>query len=136
MTLTRRHFGVSSMLVTAAAAAGLVAESGETAAAATPGHPLARATFAPLVGRYLTVTRAGRSTTVRLRKIRNVVGARSGSNSSFVLSFSTPRHLTDGLYHLSHPAAGTHLVFLSGVNAAAQRRYEVVVNRSAPATTT
>lgn len=119
----------STATVAVAAAAGIAGES-QDAAAASVHHPLRRSTFAPLVGRAMTATHGGRQTRVRLRRVRNVLGAPTGSEESFILEFSSRRHLPDGIYRISHRGAGRHALFMSGVLAARHHRYEVVVNRS------
>jgi hypothetical protein len=132
MTLSRRAFLTSTLAVVAASVATTVGDP-VRAEAATRRRPLRRSTFAPLVGRTMTATHGTRRTRIRLRRVGNLLGQR-GSDASFVLEFSSPHHLTDGIYTISSPRAGRHLVFMSAVNAPAQRRYAVVVNRAiAPA---
>jgi hypothetical protein len=126
MTLSRRAFLASTATVATAAA---VATPTEVADAAPPSRPLRRATFAHQVGRSMTAASAGRRTRIQLRHVRDVIG-QPGSEDGFILEFSSPRHLPDGMYTISSRAAGTHHLFMSAVHAPAQRRYAVVVNRT------
>ena len=126
MTLSRRAFLATTATVATAAAVGA---STEVADAAPATHPLRRATFATQVGRGMTATDGARRTRIRLRRIRDVIG-RPGSEDGFILEFSSPRHLADGIYTISSRATGTHELFMSAVNAPAQRRFAVVVNRA------
>jgi len=132
MTLSRRAFLTSAATVAAASVVGGVVDP-SMAEAAPRRRPLRRSTFAPLVGRTMTATHGNRRTRIKLRKVRDLIGQRR-SDASFILEFSSPHHLADGLYTISSRAAGQHEVFMSAVNAPAHRRYAVVVNRAtAPA---
>ena len=131
MTLSRRHFLTSTVTLAAATALG-VAEGPAAAEAATVRPALRRSTFVPLVGRVLTVARDGRRSRVRLRRIRDVVGAPAGDQESFVLQFGSERPLPDGIYTLSHPRAGRHRLFMSHVDGPSHRRHDIVVNRYVP----
>lgn len=127
MTLTRRAFITSTATVVSAAAVDTVLQP--AAEAATIGS-LRRSTFTPHVGKAVMLTSAGRRTVLRLRRIRDVAGAPKGSQTSFILQFTAPRHLADGIYTLSAPGLGRQRLFVSGVGARSQRSYEVVVNHA------
>jgi anaerobic selenocysteine-containing dehydrogenase len=132
MSLSRRTFLTSTAAVAAAAAAGTALDpaAAQAVEAAPAARALRRSTFAPWTGRHFTATGNGVRARLRLRRIRDIAGVPAGDAIAFALQFSAPHHLPDGTYTLSHPRAGRHLLYVSGVNDAAQRRYEVVVNRS------
>lgn len=128
MTVTRRTILSTGTVVAGAAAFADVGVA--PASAASAGLALRRSTFVPLRGRYLQAVSGTHSTRVRLVEIRDVVGNAAGSDSSFLLQFTATDALDDGLYTLAHGAARHPNVFLSGVGADGDRRYEVVVNHA------
>ena len=127
MLLTRRALLAGGSAVLAVTLGQTVAAS--AASAKTTGGGLRRSTFTPLRGRTLTAAATGRRASVRLAGIRDVRGAAAGSEHSFALQFTSRQHLPDGIYTLTHPRAGAHHLFVSGVGAGSGH-YEAVVFRT------
>jgi hypothetical protein len=134
MAMTRRAFLGSATLVTAAAVSAAVLEVPTAAVAATPERTasLTRATFRPALGRSVSAAAPGTRARLRLVTLGDLHGAPAGSPDSFLLQFTSSTPLPDGIYSVAHPAFGTRQLFLAPVYSTERRRYEAVVNQTAP----
>lgn len=90
---------------------------------------LDRRSFERLVGRRIRVAVGGRTHRVRVEAVRDLPHAPAGSRQRYAVELSSPEPLPDGMAVLRHARLGRPRVYLGGIYAEADRRYEIVVNQ-------
>jgi hypothetical protein len=125
--LTRRMF-----VTWGAAAAGGVLLGAKPASAAAA-NPLARSTYAPLVGQTFTLSQNGASVSAVLDSIDDLTSAPAGkADSCFSVVFTSAAgsSLPEGISTVAHRRLGAPQLFLAPVDrGATAQHFQAVVNR-------
>lgn len=100
-----------------------------SALSAQPARELRRRDFEPLLSKTFSAEQAAGASVTLVLKTATPLSVDQDADRCFRLTFEAPQgDMTQGLWNLSHPALGSHALFLSP-NDAQGREVEAVFNR-------